>query len=344
MKQGVRRIWPYLPWLLLLLGVDGFAALLLWIADAQAFYAMAALIVLATVLFFSGVCVLLMRREQKREQALINFLDSPDDYHEELLIGAVAAPHREYIKRLGRLFRAQQSAHAGLQSQLSDYEEYVEAWAHEIKTPLSLLTFLLDNRREELPAAVSVKLDYIRNRLQECVDQMLFYARLGGTRKDYLLENLSVRTCVEEVLLEYQPLLEEKGFQISSRLSDDLVFSDRRGLRFLLGQIIGNSVKYCGGEPELCFRTFEKDGRFVLSIGDNGIGVRRCDLPYIFEKGFTGGLGEERKRATGMGLYLAKEMAKELNLTLYAQSDWGSGFEMQISFPVVQKTPDHCDS
>ncbi len=341
MKRDLKRILPYLPWLLLLLGVDAFSSLLLWIANVRAFYAMITLIVLATVLFFTVLCIVLIRRERKREQAFLNFLSNPDDYREEILIEAVAAPHREYMHLLGRLLRENQSAYASLEVQLGDYEEYVETWAHEIKTPLSLLTFLLDNRRDELSAVVRVKLDYIRNRLQESVDQMLFYARLNGTRKDYLFEHICVRACVEEVLLDYQPLLEEKQFQISFHLSDDLVYTDRRGLHFLLGQIVSNSVKYCGGEPELCFTSFEKDGRYGLSVRDNGIGVHRCDLPYIFEKGFTGGMGDERKRATGMGLYLAKEMAKALNLSLHADAQWGRGFEMQILFPVVSRTPEH---
>ena len=73
----------------------------------------------------------------------------------------------------------------------------------------------------------------------------------------------------------------------------------------------------------------------VLSIRDNGMGVRSCDLPYIFFLFFTGDSGEGRKKATGMGLYLAKEMAKELNLYLDANSEWGKGFEVRIVFPIV---------
>ena len=76
--------------------------------------------------------------------------------------------------------------------QIDDYEEYVESWAHETKTPLSLLTLLLDNRRDELPAAMDSKLDHIRNRMQESIDQILFYARLKSTRKDYLFEPVHI--------------------------------------------------------------------------------------------------------------------------------------------------------
>lgn len=336
MKHSMKIIRSNIPWLLLLFCIDAFAALLLWIADVQAFYAMTAVIVLATVILFSLVCFMIVHRERKKEQAFHAFLYNPDEYHEGLLLEIVSAAERESIRLLGKTLRDKQLAYAELETQLTDYEEYVESWAHETKTPLSLLTFLMDNRRDELPPSVCFKLDYIRNRMQESISQMLFYARLKSARKDYLFEHIPLRACIEDLLEDYGPLLEEKQFQIQLNLSSDVVYSDRRALYFLLGQMISNSIKYCGEDPELCFSALQRDDAYVLSIKDNGIGVRSCDLPYIFEKGFTGDSGEGRKKATGMGLYLAKETAKELNVTLNVHSEWGQGFEIQISFPIVK--------
>lgn len=335
-KQSIKSLLQYLPWLLLLLGVYAFAALILWIADIQVFRSMSVVMLLAALLFFFVVCFVLIRQEQKKKQAFSDFLHDPDAYHEEILRKAVSRSSQPSIRLLGRILRDRQNDQARLQTQIGDQEEYVESWAHEIKTPISLLTLLLDNRRDELSDELGYKLDHIRNRLQESVDQMLFYARLKGFRKDYLFEHLPVLACLEEVLEDYHPLLHEKQFRIRFELSEYLVYSDRRGLHFLLGQIISNSIKYCNQEPELSFSSAQKDGRYVLRIQDNGIGMRSCDLPWLFEKGFTGDSGDGRKTATGMGLYLANEMAKELNLTLEARSQWGEGFEMQISFPIVQ--------
>lgn len=337
MKHSIKAILQYIPWLLLLLGIDAFATLLLWLADVQAFYSMVIVLVLSTVLLFTFICWAIIHREQKKEQAFLAFLYNPDESHEELLLETVSLAQQESIRLLGKILRDKQLAYTKLQTQLADYEEYVESWAHETKTPLSLLTLLLDNRRDQLSPLVRFKLDYIRNRMQESVDQMLFYARVKSARKDYLFEHIPIRTCIEDLLEDYRPLLEEKQFQIQLSLSDDTVYSDRRGLYFLLGQIISNSIKYCGEAPELCFSFFQKDGCHVLSIKDNGIGIHGCDLPYIFEKGFTGDSGEGRKKATGMGLYLAKEIAKEINVTLNVNSEWQQGFEMQISFPVVKE-------
>lgn len=346
MKKNFRFILQYIPWLLLLLGIDIFAALLLWIASAPAFYAMTGVILLATILLFSAVCYVLISLEQKREAAFLDFISAPDDYHEELLLKRATSSQRDALTLLGKVLRDYQDTYAHMQTQLTEYEEYVESWAHETKTPLSLLTLILDNRGDELPSAISSKLNYIRNHMQESIDHMLFYARLKGVKKDYLFEYIHVRNCIEDVLEDYKPLLEEKQFHIRFDLpdstdntafpsADGLIYSDRRGLHFLLGQIISNSVKYCHEKPELCFGSAIRDNRCILSIRDNGIGVRSCDLPFIFEKGFTGDPGDGRKHATGMGLYLANEMAKQLNISLDANSERGMGFEMLISFPMV---------
>lgn len=139
------------------------------------------------------------------------------------------------------------------------------------------------------------------------------------------------------MLDDYRPLLEEKGFLVEIRPTDETVFADRRGLCFLLGQVVSNSVKYALEKPVLTFSLESNDTAIVLSIRDNGPGVRACDLPYVFEKGFTGDSGHEKNKATGMGLYLAREVAKDLGLTLTAASDWGAGFEIRVTFPVVEE-------
>ena len=98
---------------------------------------------------------------------------------------------------------------------------------------------------------------------------------------------------------------------------------------------MSNSVKYTSDAPVLTFSLTCSTAETVLTVRDNGPGVRACDLPYVFEKGFTGDSGHEKSKATGMGLYLAREIAKELGLTLSAASDWGAGFAVCISFPIV---------
>lgn len=133
MKRNGSYLRQYLPWLGLLLGVDALAALLLWLADARAFAAMAAVIVLATVFLFAGVCAVLCARAKRREQAFTAFLATPDAAHEQALCRLLSPCEAQSAHLLGETLRAQQRAIAQLQTQMDDYEDYVELWAHEGK-------------------------------------------------------------------------------------------------------------------------------------------------------------------------------------------------------------------
>ncbi|MDE7390688.1 MAG: sensor histidine kinase [Lachnospiraceae bacterium] len=336
MKHNIKRLRHYIPWLCVLLCVDAFSAVLLWIADAAAFYSMLTVILTASILLFFAVSCVLLYRSEEKEKAFKDFLNNPDEYNEEKLLRAVSSSQREFIKMLSKRLQENDRNYSVLSEKLNDYEEYVEKWAHETKTPLSLLTLLLDNRRDELPASVSFKLDYIRNRINESIEQILYYARLKGARKDYLFENVDLRVCIEDVTENCKPLLEEKCFQIYYDLSDISVYTDRRAIYFILNQIADNAIKYCKDSPKLYFKLTRQEKYDILSIRDNGIGVKKCDLPYIFEKGFTGYSGESQKKATGMGLYLVDGIAKDLNLSVNVNTEWGKGFEIQFLFPIVK--------
>ncbi len=335
MKNLCATFIKNLFWLFLLLLVDAFAVLILWLADIQAFRTLLGIILIFSILLFVSAFLFASFKERKKKKFFLEFLSQPDSVREQQLLGSVSFQEREQLEQMISLLHAQQMQLSQTSDDLHDYEEYVEGWVHETKTPLSLLTMLLDNRQDELPPELYGKLNYVRSQLQENVTQMLYYARLKSSTKDYRFQHLCLRDLVEEVLEDYQPLLEEKHFRIQNAILVERVFTDSRGLRFILGQIISNSIKYAGTEPELCISVQCQETETVLWIRDNGTGVKQFDLPYIFQKGFTGDSTDSQKKATGMGLYLAKKMADDLKLEMDAHSKWGEGFEMILTFPVV---------
>ncbi len=324
-----------LPWLLLLLLVDAFAAMLLWLSDIQTFKTLLRIILLFSILLFITILLFTSFQEQKKKKYFLSFLFQPDKIQEQQLLNSVSIQERLQLKQLTTILQDHQSRLSQMSNDLHDYEEYVEEWAHEIKTPLSLLTMLLDNHQEELSLELYKKLNYVRSQLQEDVTQMLYYARLKSSTKDYYFQHLCLRNLIEDVLEDYQPLLEEKKFKIQNFLSNEYVFVDSRGLNFILGQIISNSIKYANTNALLCIYVQCLQTKTILHIQDNGTGVKSCDLPYIFQKGFTGDSTDSQKKATGMGLYLAKKMADDLKIEIYANSKYGEGFEIILIFPVV---------
>lgn len=321
-------------WLFALLIMDIFSALLLWLTDVQAFWTLLILILLWSFMFFVVVLAYVNIKEKKKQKIFQTFISDPDVVNEEKLLQVVSQQEREQIQLLALVLRDNRLRLCNLSEELRDYEEYVESWVHEAKTPLALLTMIMDNRADELPFEIQTKLDYVCNQLQEDITQMLYYARLKSSTKDYRFEELDLQSLLKDVLADYEPLLEEKHFVIKNEVKEEQVFTDRRGLQFMLGQIINNVIKYSTDNPMLTTSTQHTTREIILSITDNGSGVKSYDLPYIFQKGFTGDSANNRNKATGMGLYLTKKMADDLNLKLDVQSEYNSFFKISIRFPI----------
>lgn len=79
-------------------------------------------------------------------------------------------------------------------------------------------------------------------------------------------------------------------------------------------------MQYKTENPKLKIYTQTSAQAVVLNIEDNGIGIESRDRSRIFEKRHTGSTGRNYSKATGMGLYLAKRLATQLDLVLHADS------------------------
>jgi signal transduction histidine kinase len=280
--------------------------MMLWLANENAFHYLFPMMFLGSILVYCLIGILLCKKEQKRQAILQEQMDRQEVTEWE--------------------------------KSVEEYEEYIEAWAHEIKTPLGLMTFVLDNRKEEISPAVYYRLEYARTIMQEDVERMLYYARLKSARNDYFFTELSLEEVCNEVIAEYRILLQEKKISVMTEYASPHVFSDKKGVQFLITQVISNAIKYQKLQESSSFihvstTTDDSTHAIRLIIQDNGIGVKPYDLPFVFEKGFTGEIGEQRKNSTGMGLYLAKQVADHLKVEISVSEEYTSGFEIAFMFP-----------
>ena len=331
MKHNLKYLASYLPWLLVLLAFDLFTAVLLWLSDVRMFQALILLYILATVLLFFILSFLLIKTERKKSSAYKAFIANPKTDTELELLHLSSASETESIEKIADTLYQKQAEIGKLNSLLAEYEDYVEKWAHEIKLPLSLLSLLLDNQSDQLHEDTAFKLDYVKKQIQENVSQILFYYRVKSEKNDFLFEYLDLEECIQDLLENFDPLLKEKKFTIKVENIQGICYTDKRSFEFILSQILANSIKYSSDKPELNIYISKDKGRTSLIIRDNGCGVKACDFPHIFEKGFTGDSGETRKKSTGMGLYLVKQLADALKIEITVKSEWMQGFEISLS-------------
>ena len=96
------------------------------------------------------------------------------------------------------------------------------------------------NRKDEMSPLVHTRMLYVRDHTRQDIEQILYFSRLGATHKDYSFESLSILGTCREAVEDNLTLLEEAGFSIEYTENDYQVISDKKGLMFILGQIISN--------------------------------------------------------------------------------------------------------
>jgi len=333
-------------WIITLACLDLFFAFLVWLANPDLFTTYVALIIFVSVSALAIPIALSIRRRNKADAIFRRFLLEPDDTNKYLLCEAVPAVLRPYIRELGQYLRTQQEYINGEKIKVADYERYIENWVHEIKKPLSLMTLLLDNRKNEMSSLVHTRMLYVCDHTRQDIEQILYFSRLGAAHKDYNFEPLSILGTCREAIEDNATLLEEAGFSVQYAGSEKQVISDKKGLMFILGQIISNSVKYAGNnsDPMLLFSIADvADNEAIsISISDNGTSIPLSDLPFVFDKGFTGDTGSYLSRSTGMGLYLVQKMADDLTIKVEIQNNSYGGTTVVLTFPKVERPLGRC--
>lgn len=211
-----------------------------------------------------------------------------------------------------------------------EYREYMELWVHEIKTPIASSRLIAQNNMSDVMGRMFEELE----KIEAFVEQVLFYSRSNTVEKDYIIKELNLKTLCFDALKKNSKLFIHNKIGVVTESLDLVVFSDAKWLGFILNQIFTNSVKYSNKpNAQIKISAQEKENCVVLFIEDNGIGIKKVELPRIFEKGFTGTNGRKNERSTGIGLYICKKLCDKLGLSIKAYSEFGQGTTISLIFP-----------
>lgn len=325
-------------WLAVIIVLNIMFTLLLWLIDAQSFRSILGIIIISSILIYIITGFVIYSLEKRKMELFKEFLENPSIEQENLCLNQVSGFEKEFITLIGDKLREKDEEIKMDKLNLKEYENYIETWAHEVKTPLALMSFVLDNRKDDIPDKIHNRLEYSRTKMQEDIERMLYYTRVKSNHLDYLFKKIYLSDICEEIIQEYKSLIDEQKIVVCNEVEDIQVFSDEKSLLFILRQILSNSIKYMDKKKSELVIDFITDTddmteEIILKIRDNGIGVKSYDLPFLFDKGFTGDAGEYRKKSTGVGLYLAKQVSNNLKIKIEISELYNEGFEIIIRFP-----------
>jgi len=254
----------------------------------------------------------------------------------EVIGASVAAARRHEDARR----RTEALAHA-----VEARSRFMAGVAHELRTPLNAIVGHVDLLREGITGRLSGRqlqhVDRVRAaavHLKGLIEEILAFSRFEVGAEDLHLGETNVGLLANELADLLDPLIRERGLQLDVRLPEDLrpIRTDAVKLRQILMNLLANAQKYTdAGRIELVVEQ-EPDGSVAAAVTDTGPGIARSDQDRIFEP-FWRVPGSVERTGTGLGLTLARSLARLLGGDVLLHSEPGAGSTFTVRIPDLRE-------
>ncbi len=296
-------------------------ALLIWLTRAP-FYFFGYASQLTLAVFFLMVLFQWSRYKKRVDKVQLLNRTTHHSFEDEAIDSLDEAYEMQYrhLEKEFELFR--EETHTKEKDQL----DYFTLWLHQIKTPISVISLILQRSEDDSKEKQQLEQEIIY--LNNYTHMALNYLKLEETGKELDLAEIKLGSVIKETIKNYSLLFIYNDISLDFNIGDETVLTDRKWIQVLIEQILSNSLKYSpGGSIKIYLSTPTR-----LIIEDTGSGIRKEDLPKIFEKGYTGLNGRLHEKSTGLGLFLSRKICQRLGHTLTIDSEIGVGTKATIDF------------
>ncbi|MBZ9634762.1 sensor histidine kinase [Clostridium sp. FP1] len=245
-------------------------------------------------------------------------LPMPIDYKDEIYAEIIQMLYEDFLK-----------VTRGMEIDFKENAEFMTAWVHEIKTPITTSKLLLESG-----GVASTSLKEELEKIEDYVEKVLYYSRSNNFSEDYILSEVNINKLIKESIKKHSIIFIKKHIKLINKVSENLIIdTDKKWLLFIIDQLLSNSLKYTSDGGSIIFKHIEATKEVLLIIEDTGIGIKSEDINRLFKKSFTGFNGRnENTKSSGMGLYLSQKIAKKLGHYITLESEYGKGTKVIIHF------------
>lgn len=213
--------------------------------------------------------------------------------------------------------------------------------SHELRTPLTNLrleneVFLRQKHFNEAEARelIHSNLEEVQ-RLEGLSSNLLALTQYGQAQ--LVLKSTSIKRVVGEAVKSVQKLSEAKEVTIAIDVTPRNVLGHHESLVQLAGILLDNALKYGPDKGTITIGGKKQDGGYALWVQDEGPGISSADMPYIFDRLYRGDKARSSKAGGyGLGLSLAKAIAKAHNAELTVQAVKPTGTRFTLTLPLAR--------
>lgn len=219
--------------------------------------------------------------------------------------------------------------------------EFSSNVSHELKSPLTSI-----NGYAELIATGLAKDDDIKkfgqiineegNRLLNIIDDILKLSKLDEENLQEGKTIINIKNVVDQSINRFKRISEMKNIKVENKVCDINIKTHESLFTDLVTNIYENAIKYNKTNGQIIIKCEKNKKNIKLIIEDRGIGIKKEDLPRIFERFYVADKQRTRTlKSTGLGLSIVKHICDYLNYDIKVESKYGYGSKFIISIPAL---------
>jgi Na+/proline symporter/signal transduction histidine kinase len=219
-----------------------------------------------------------------------------------------------------------------------DKTRFLAAAGHDLMQPLNAARLyassLVERRLPNAERTIASNIDASLTSVEEIISTLLDISRLDSGRLEPEVTPLPLTTLLESLAVEFAPLAQEKGLDLAIETSPLWVSSDRRLLKRVLQNLIGNAVKYTQS-GSVSVSAISDGKRIRIEVRDTGPGIHSSQHALIFREFQRGEGTPGTTRGLGLGLSIVERICRVLEMPLGLSSTPGNGAVFWITLPLA---------
>jgi heavy metal sensor kinase len=212
--------------------------------------------------------------------------------------------------------------------------------SHELKTPLTILkgetevALRKDREQEDYKVLLMSNLEEV-DRMSRIIDDLLLLSKAETKEIALNFEEIALRDLILGVCMDMKIFADKKGIEIeASELEDVRVRGDELKVRRMLWNIVENGIKYTQSGGKVTVSSYVNDGYVRIDVKDNGLGISREDIKYVFDRFYRADRSRRRETGSGLGLSISKWIAEAHKGSIEVKSQPSEGSLFSIKLPV----------
>jgi len=220
--------------------------------------------------------------------------------------------------------------------------------SHELKAPLAsvynIINVILDGYLEKDVKKQKELLNRAKVRINDVIkllNDLLMFSHLEEGTGEIEIEKIDTGELLSFLMEEMDAFAEENNIKINWNFPDKLpnIYGNMELLSRVFVNIIHNAIKYSNPGNQVKVTGKKENNSFLIKVKDQGIGIKKKELPKIYNIFFRGenARPEHKKEGMGLGLSLVKRIIDAHGGTIKVKSNLNKGTTVNLSFPAIQK-------